>query len=92
MLAQMYAYLDPATGSMMGAALVAGGAGLVVLIRMYWHRFIGLFSKKHRAQADELAEQLIGEHQDDTDDADGSDPDGAVDTDQTQDQTEDVGA
>ena len=90
MLSQMYAYLEPATGSMMGAAQVAGGAGLVVLVRMYWHRFIGLFSKKHRAQADELAEQLIGEHQDDADD--DTDPDATVDADQTQDQTEDVGA
>ena len=90
MLCEMYAYLDPATGSMMGAALVAGGAGLVVLVRMYWHRFIGLFSKKHRAQADELAEQLIGEQEDETED-DASDVD-AVDTDLTQDQPEDVGA
>jgi hypothetical protein len=90
MLSQMYAYLDPATGSMMGAALVAGGAGLVVLVRMYWHRFIGLFSKKHRAQADELAEQLTGEHEDETDD-DAPETD-AVDTDLTQDQPEDVGA
>ena len=85
MLVEMYAYLDPATGSMMGAALVAGGAGLVVLVRMYWHRFIGLFSKKHRAQADELAEQLIGE-----DETDDDAPE--VDTDPTQDQPEDVGA
>jgi hypothetical protein len=84
----MYAYLDPATGSMMGAALVAGGAGLVVLVRMYWHRFIGLFSTKHRAQADELAEQLIGEQEDE----DGSDDPELDDLGQTQDQTEDVGA
>ncbi len=90
MLSEMYAYLDPATGSMMGAALVAGGAGLVVLVRMYWHRFIGLFSKKHRAQADELAEQLVGEQEDETDD--GAPEVDAVDTDLTQDQPEDVGA
>lgn len=49
---------------MLGAALVAGGAGLVVLTRMYWHRFMGIFSKKHRAQAEELAEQLVGEAED----------------------------
>ena len=72
----------------MGAALVAGGAGLVVLMRMYWHRFIGLFSKKHRAQADELAEQLVGEDGDE----DGSDAPQLDDLDQTQDQPEDVGA
>jgi len=72
----------------MGAALVAGGAGLVVLMRMYWHRFIGLFSKKHRAQADELAEQLVGEDGDE----DGSDDPQLDDLDQTQDQPEDVGA
>lgn len=72
----------------MGAALVAGGAGLVVLMRMYWHRFIGLFSKKHRAQADELAEQLVGENEDE----DGSDDPQLDDLDQTQDQPEDVGA
>ncbi len=60
----MYAYLDPATGSMVGAFAVAGFAGVIVLIRMYWHRFLGLFSKKHRSQADDLAEQLVGETED----------------------------
>jgi hypothetical protein len=87
----MYAYLDPATGSMMGAALVAGGAGLVVLVRMYWHRFIGLFSKKHRVQADELAEQLTGEHEEDETEDEAAETD-AVDASLTQDQSEDVGA
>jgi hypothetical protein len=88
----MYAYLDPATGSMMGAALVAGGAGLVVLVRMYWHRFIGLFSKKHRAQADELAEQLVGESEDEDGTEDPELDNQDQDRDQSQDQTEDVGA
>lgn len=40
------------------AALAGGAAGVAVLGRMYWHRALGVFSKKHRAIADESAKNL----------------------------------
>ncbi len=57
----MLSYLDPGTGSMIAAALAGGAAGLGVFFKMYWHRFAGLFSKKHRAAADEARTQLISD-------------------------------
>jgi len=47
----MLSYLDPGTGSMIAAALAGGVAGLGVFFKMYWHRFAGVFSRKHRAAA-----------------------------------------
>lgn len=35
------AYLDPSSGSMLAAALVAGFAGAVVTVKVYWHRAKG---------------------------------------------------
>jgi hypothetical protein len=55
----MFGYLDPGTGSMIVAAFAGGAAGIGVLARMYGHRFLGIFSKKHRAQADEARAQLV---------------------------------
>jgi hypothetical protein len=46
---------------MIAAALAGGVAGFMVLVKMYWHRFLGVFSKKHRAQADEAKAQLVTE-------------------------------
>ena len=57
----MLSYLDPGTGSMIAAAFAGGAAGLVVFFKLYWHRFMGLFSKKHRAKAEEAQAQLLGE-------------------------------
>jgi hypothetical protein len=56
----MLSYLDPGTGSMILAAFAGGLAGFVVLMRMYWHRVLGVFSKKHRAQAEAAQAQLVG--------------------------------
>ena len=57
----MLSYLDGATGSMLLAAFAGGFAGLSVLFKMYWHRFLGVFSKKHRIQADEARAELVAE-------------------------------
>jgi hypothetical protein len=54
-------YLDAGTGSMIIAAFAGGAAGIAVLLRMYGHRILGVFSKKHRAQAEEAKAQLIGD-------------------------------
>lgn len=56
----MYAYLDAGTGSMIMAAIAGGAAGVGVLVRLYGHRLLGIFSKKHRAKAVEDFDQLMG--------------------------------
>lgn len=60
----MFAYLDAGTGSMLMAAFAGGIAGIAVLLRLYWHRFIGIFSKKHRVQAEETFGDLMGKNPD----------------------------
>jgi molybdenum-dependent DNA-binding transcriptional regulator ModE len=64
---RMLNYLDPGTGSMIVAAFAGGAAGFGVLLKMYGHRALGIFSKKHRAQAEEARAQLAGERDADTD-------------------------
>lgn len=59
----MLSYLDGASLSMIAAALAGGLAGVGVLFRMYWHRLVGVFSKKHRLRAKEARAQLLGEHE-----------------------------
>lgn len=49
-----YAYLDPGTGSMILQLLLGGVAGLLVIGKLYWHRFKDLFAKqKQPLQSDE---------------------------------------
>lgn len=56
----MFSYLDAGTGSMLMAAFAGGAAGIGVLFRMYGHRIMGVFSKKHRHQAEESFGDLMG--------------------------------
>ena len=56
----MFAYLDAGTGSMLMAAFAGGAAGIGVLLRLYGHRILGIFSKKHRAQAEDTFGDLMG--------------------------------
>jgi hypothetical protein len=58
----MYAYLDAGTGSMLMAAFAGGAAGIGVLLRLYGHRILGIFSKKHRAQAEDTFGDLMGKN------------------------------
>ena len=55
------AYLDGGTTSLLLAALAAGGAGVAVLVKLYWNRFLGIFSAKRRIAADEARAQLTSE-------------------------------
>ncbi|MET0901796.1 MAG: hypothetical protein ABWZ52_01025 [Acidimicrobiales bacterium] len=56
----MLSYLDASTGSMLMAAFAGGAAGIGVLCRLYGHRFLGLFSKKHKAKAEDSFGELMG--------------------------------
>ena len=58
----MYAYLDVGTGSMLMAAFAGGAAGIGVLLRLYGHRVLGIFSKRHRAQAEDTFGDLMGKN------------------------------
>jgi hypothetical protein len=40
-----YAYLDPATGSIILQGLLAGIAGLMVVLRLYWSRVKAFFRR-----------------------------------------------
>jgi len=44
-IAPAHAYLDPATGSILLQGLIAGVAGLVVVLRLYWQRLKALFRR-----------------------------------------------
>jgi len=60
-----YAYLDPGTGSMLLQGLLAGIAGVAVVLRLYWYRvksfWQGLFSRKPQQQSDEQASEQTAE-------------------------------
>ncbi len=56
----MLSYLDAGTGSMLMAAFAGGAAGIGVLARLYGHRILGVFSKKHRSKAEEAHADLMG--------------------------------
>ena len=43
--APAYAYLDPATGSILLQGLLAGVAGLIVVLRLYWARVTAFFRR-----------------------------------------------
>ena len=36
------AYLDPGTGSLLLSTILGGVAGLVIVAKLYWHRFLVL--------------------------------------------------
>jgi hypothetical protein len=43
------AYLDPGSGSMLAAAVVAGFAGAMVVVRVWWRRLTGRFRRARPA-------------------------------------------
>jgi hypothetical protein len=46
-------YIDPGSGSLIVSALVGGVAGIAVIAKMGWHRFIALFSPAKRRRLKE---------------------------------------
>ena len=46
-LAPAHAYIDPGTGSALIAALVAAFAAIYTAVKLYWHRFVGMFGSKN---------------------------------------------
>ena len=56
----VFAYLDAGSLSLVGAALAGGVAGVVMLLRMYGNKFLGLFSKKRRIKSEIAEGELMG--------------------------------
>lgn len=52
-----YAYLDPGTGSMILQGIIAALAALSFTLKMYWHKFTGLFSRTRKDQNHEDQDQ-----------------------------------
>ena len=52
-----YAYLDPGTGSALIQGLIAAVAAIGVTLKLYWHKFIALFSKS--APSEESGESAV---------------------------------
>lgn len=46
-----YAYIDPGTGGLLVQLLTGGVAGLLVLVRLYWHRLRSVFGLEARDKA-----------------------------------------
>ncbi|MEH6527372.1 MAG: hypothetical protein V7723_14975 [Sneathiella sp.] len=51
-----YAYLDPGTGSMLLQLMLGGFAGLLVVGKLYFHKFASLFGLTNDADELEFAE------------------------------------
>jgi hypothetical protein len=39
------AYLDPGTGSMILQLILGGVAGALIVLKLYWHRFLSFFGR-----------------------------------------------
>ena len=57
----MFAYLDAGSGSVLIAALAGGLAGIAVLMKLFWHRILGVVSPRHRREAAEAKAKLVGD-------------------------------
>ena len=53
--AQVDAYLDPGSGSMLVQLLLGGVAGAAVIMKLGWQRFKDIFRLDRKAQADEVS-------------------------------------
>lgn len=47
-----WAYLDPGTGSMVLQLLLGGIAGAIVILKLYWRRFVSLFLRDSQKESE----------------------------------------
>ena len=45
------AYMDPGTGSLFLQVLLGGIAGLIVFVKLFWHRFLSFFGLQKETPA-----------------------------------------
>lgn len=56
--APAYAYIDPGVGSVMVQALLAGGAGVFMVVRLFWRRLTAKFGvARHDEEGKHATEQ-----------------------------------
>jgi hypothetical protein len=60
-----YAYLDPGTGSIILQVLLGGVAGVALVGKLYWHKFLSLIGAGRQV---EKGKQLSGKRSVDADD------------------------
>jgi hypothetical protein len=46
------AYIDPAAGSVFLQLLLGGVAGVIVVLKLYWHKFIGFFRRNPQEESE----------------------------------------
>ncbi len=51
--APAHAYIDPGTGSILIQGIIAAIAAVGVTLKLYWHRFVGLFRRKPARPAEQ---------------------------------------
>jgi hypothetical protein len=56
------AYLDPASGTMFLQLVLGGVAGLVLIVKLYWHKLLGIFGVGPKG--DDAAESEVPEDDD----------------------------
>ena len=55
-----YAYLDPGTGSMLLQIILGGAAGVLLVLKLYWHRLKRYFGFKSSGQSEGAAKASEG--------------------------------
>lgn len=74
--ADALAYFDPASGSLVLQMILGGIAGVALMVRIYWHKVLGLFGvRTPDPRQDDDSEDLEDEDQDEGDADDGDDED-----------------
>jgi len=53
-----YAYLDPGSGSLLLQVLLGGMAALVVILKIYWNRFLSLFGRDKKNKEETKLDHL----------------------------------
>jgi hypothetical protein len=54
---QVFAYIDPGSGSMLLQLLLGGVAGLAVIVKLFWHRLLAFFGVKKDARNTDTTDQ-----------------------------------
>lgn len=70
------AYFDPASGSLVLQMVLGGIAGVALMVRIYWHKLLGLFgiqTSDPRDEGDEESEEGEDAGEDDGESADEGD-------------------
>lgn len=55
--ADVFAYLDPGTGSMMLQVILGGIAAVGVAIKLYWHRILAAFGMRKKVPQEQQDER-----------------------------------